>query len=244
MPIQLKPLEKPKFNKVTMECDVLIDNKLTKYPAIEQCFSRTNFTILAGLMGSGKTTLAIQMIRSLYKKCFSDIYVVIPEISLHSIAEKDNIFTKHLDPEEHLFHEYTEEVLNNIFEKLQENSSNGDFSLLVIDDFGANFKDKETEKILNKIIIKMRHLKCSVMLLCQNIYQLPKKTREVASNLITYNLGKSQMEKVFEDFMNIKKQTFEDIMKLYENPHDYLLLNIRKQKLFFKFDAEIDYDKN
>jgi DNA replication protein DnaC len=239
MSLELKPLKTPKFKGVKMECDVLIDNKLTKYPVIEDCFSRTNFTIIAGLMGQGKTTLALQMIRSLYRKCFSDMIVIIPEMSLHSIAEKDNIFLKHLDPEENIFHEYNADIMNTVYEKLQENSSDDNFTLLVIDDFGANLKDKDTEKILNKIIIKMRHLKCCVMLLCQNIYQLPKKIREVASNLITYNLGKSQMEKVFEDFMALKRNDFEAVMKLYENPHDYLLLNIRKQKLFFKFEAEV-----
>lgn len=243
MSLILKPLETPKFRKVNMECDVIIDNKLTKYPAIEDCFSRTNFTIIAGLMGQGKTTLALQMIRSLYRKCFNDMFVIIPEMSLHSIAEKDNIFLKHLDPEENIFHEYNADIMENIYNKLQENSSNGEFSLLVIDDFGANLKDKDTEKILNKIIIKMRHLKCCVMLLCQNIYQLPKKIREVASNLITYNLGKSQMEKVFEDFMALKRNQFEEVMTLYKEPHDYLLLNVRKQKLFFKFEAEVQIPK-
>lgn len=239
MSLILKSLETPKFKKVNMQCDVLIDNKLTKYPVIEDCFSRTNFTIVLGLPGQGKSTLTIQMIRSLYHKCFNDMFVIIPEMSLHSIDEKDNIFLKNLDPEENIFHEYTAEVMENVYEKLQENSHNDEFSLLVIDDFGANLKDKETEKILNKIIIKMRHLKCCVMLLCQNIFQLPKKIREVASNLITYNVGKSQMEKVFDDFFQLKRNEFEEVMKLYKSPHDYLLLNIRKQKLYFKFEAEV-----
>lgn len=239
MSLILKSLETPKFKKVNMQCDVLIDNKLTKFPVIEDCFSHTNFTIVLGLPGQGKSTLTIQMIRSLYRKCFNDMFVIIPEMSLHSIDEKDNIFLKHLDPEENIFHEYTAEVMENVYSKLQENSHNDEFSLLVIDDFGANLKDKETEKILNKIIIKMRHLKCCVMLLCQNIFQLPKKIREVASNLITYNVGKSQMEKVFDDFFQLKRNEFEEVMKLYKSPHDYLLLNIRKQKLYFKFEAEV-----
>lgn len=238
MPIELKPLAKPKLKKVEMVCDVLIDKKLTKYPVIDACFSRTNFTIVTGLMGQGKTTLAVQMINSLYRNVFTDVYVVMPANSIASIPDKSN-FTKELDPEEHLYHEYNEDTLNTIYDKLQDNAAEGNHSLLLLDDFGNDYKDKRCEKLLNRIIIRMRHLRCSVMVLAQNIYQLPKKMREVASNLVTYNLGKSQMEKIFHEFMNMKQDKFTEVMGLYKDPHDYLLLNIRKQKLYYKFEAEV-----
>jgi hypothetical protein len=238
MPIELKPLAKPKLKKVEMTCDVIIDKKLTKYPVIEDCFSRTNFTIVTGLMGQGKTTLAVQMINSLYKHVFADIYVVMPENSIASIPDKFN-FTKHLDPEEHLYHEYNEETLNTIYDKLLENAEAKNHSLLLLDDFGNDYKEKRCEKLLNRIIIRMRHLRCSVMVLAQNIYQLPKKMREVASNLVTYNLGKAQMEKIFHEFLNMKPDKFVEVMRLFKDPHDYLLLNVRKQKLYYKFEAEV-----
>lgn len=238
MPIELKPLAKPKLKKVEMACDTIIANKLTKFPVIDQCFSRTNFTIVTGLMGQGKTTLAVQMINSLYGHVFGDIYVVMPEDSIASIPDKSN-FTKHLDPDEHLYHEYNEDTLNAIYEKLKSNSADGNYSLLLLDDFGNDYKNKACEKLLNRIIIRMRHLRCCVMILAQNIYQLPKKMREVASNLVTYNLGKAQMEKIFREFMNMKEAEFLEVMRLYKDPHDYLLLNIRKQKLYYKMEAEI-----
>lgn len=238
MPIELKPLEKPKLKKVEMLCDSIIDNKLTKYPVIESCFSRTNFTILIGLPGQGKTTLATQMINSLYKGVFGDIYVVMPENSIASIPDKCN-FTKHLDPEEHLYHEYTPDTFETIYSKLQDNSADGNHSLLLIDDYGNEYKNRDVEIVLNRIIIRMRHLRCSIMILAQNVFQLPKKMREVASNIVSYNAGKSQMEKIFREFMNMKQDEFAEVMKLYKEPHDYLLLNIRKQKLYYKFEAQV-----
>jgi hypothetical protein len=238
MPIELKALAKPKLKKVDMTCDVIIDKKLTKYPVIEDCFSRTNFTIVTGLMGQGKTTLAIQMINSLYRHVFSDIYVVMPKNSIASIPDKSN-FTKHLDPDEHLYHEYNEETLNTIYDKLSDNAAEGNHSLLLLDDFGNDYKNPRCEVLLNKIIISIRHLRCCVMMLAQNIYQLPKKRREVTSNLITYNLGKSQMEKIFHEFLNMKPDKFVEVMRLFKDPHDYLLLNVRKQKLYYKFEAEV-----
>jgi len=164
--------------------------------------------------------------------------VVMPENSIASIPEKVN-FTKHLDPSEHLYYNYDEDTLNTIYDKLQENAENGNHSLLLLDDFGNDYKNKACEKLLNRIIIRMRHLRCSIMVLCQNIYQLPKKMREVASNLVSYNLGKSQMEKIFREYMSMKPDEFTDVMKLYKEPHTYLLLNIRNQKLYFKFEAEV-----
>ena len=85
----------------------------------------------------------------------------------------------------------------------------------------------------------MRHLKTTVILLCQNIYQLPKQWREIATNLITYNLGKSQMGKIFAEFYDYKENEFQQIMKLYKQPHDYLLLNLKHNRLFYRFDKEI-----
>jgi hypothetical protein len=85
----------------------------------------------------------------------------------------------------------------------------------------------------------MRHLKTSILLLAQNIYQNPKKWREVATNLICFDLGKSQMEKIFNEFFDYKKEQFDEIMKLYKNPWDYLLLNLKYKRLFFDFNEVI-----
>lgn len=244
MSLRLESLKKPKLKVVKMTCDVPIDSKLEQYEAIRTCFSRHNFTIFTGLMGQGKTSTLISYMKNIFPLCFNDVYVVIPEISLGSIPEKENIFlnVKEINNDEHLFHEYNAETLQQIYDSLTENSSEGYCSMLVVDDFGANFKtDKAAEKILNKIIIKMRHLKTSVFLLTQNVYQCPKKWREVATNFVCFNLGKSQMKKVFDEFYDYKPAQFEEIMKLYKTPHDYLLLNLKHKRLFYNFD-EVKFD--
>lgn len=241
--MKILKLEPPKMGNVNMKCDTIIDPKLEKYDAVKCAFSQCNFTILCGKMGQGKTSLAINLLRSPLHKCYHNIYVIIPEISLHSIAPKDNIFVNNV-PEEGLYHEYNESVLEDIYTKLLEHANDNEFSFLLIDDMGALFrKDKQAEVVLNKIITKMRHLKTTVMLLGQNIYQLPKKWREVATNLITYNLGKSQMAKIFEEFYDYDEKQYKQIMKLYKNPHDWLLLNLKHKRLFYKFDAEVVFEE-
>jgi DNA replication protein DnaC len=243
--MQVLNLVKPKMEKVKMMCDECIDNKMTKYPAVDCAFSQCNFTLICGKMGQGKTSLLISLIKKdapLYH-CYHHIYTIIPEISLHSISKKDNVFVNNIKPE-YLYHEYNEEVLDELFQKLEGHAQENEYSLLCIDDMGALFKkDKRALVILNRIITKMRHLKTTVFLLCQNIYQLPKTWREIATNLITYNLGKSQMGKIFAEFYDYKDEQFRQIMKLYKNPHDWLLLNLKYNRLFFKFDKEIVFDE-
>lgn len=244
--MQVINLEKPKLGKVTMKCDECIDEKMCKYPAVECAFGQCNFTMLCGKMGQGKTSTLISLLRKggpLYK-CYSHCYVIIPEISLHSIDDRDNIFIKNLEPES-IYHEYNAEVLEEIYSNLLSNAKKDEFSLLAIDDMGALFKkDKYAATILNKIITKMRHLKVTVILLCQNIYQLPKGWREIATNLITFNLGKSQMSKIFKEFYDFNEDQYLQIMKLYQSPHDWLLLNLKHNRLFYKFDKEITFEKD
>jgi DNA replication protein DnaC len=241
--MRLLKLDEPKMKPPKMHCDTIIDKKLQEYPAIECAFCQPNFTILSGKMGQGKTSLAINLIREPFKKCFHHIYTIIPEVSLQSINPSDNIFVKHLD-EEHLYNNYDVETLENIYSKLLDNSKEGEYSILLIDDFGSVFKKAKQEAVvLNKIITKMRHLRCVVILLAQNIYQLPKAWREVATNLITYNLGKSQMSKLFKEFFDYNETEFQEIMKLYKLPHDWLLLNLKYKRLFKGLGQEIIFEE-
>lgn len=243
MPIELQELEKPKMKIVEMTCDKPIDEKLLKYPAVAECLAHTHTTAILGLMGAGKTTTALSIITSIYPKCFSDIYVVMPEQSMMSIPDKHNIFKKWLNPEEHLYHDLTEEVLDTIIGKVQENSMDGNRSLVLVDDFGEKYRDKEIEQRLNHLIIKMRHYKTCVLLLGQSIKQLPAKMRSVSGNLILFNLGKMQMEQVFKEMMQIKRQDFDDLMELYKEPHDWLMVNVKKRKIFYKLEKEVKITK-
>ena len=71
-----------------------------------------------------------------------------------------------------IFHEFTAEVLQQIYDKIEDNASEGYNSLLIIDDYGADLKSKPTEVILNRICLKNRHLHCSTIILAQNYYML------------------------------------------------------------------------
>jgi len=238
--------DKPKLAKITMNCDGAIDPKLeTHGEAVKVCFSRPNFTIFSGGMGSGKTSFMISMLKGALRKTHHDIFVIIPEISLHSISDKDNIFSKHLD-EDHLYHEYNEKTLDEIYEKCKTNAEQDLYSMLIIDDFGAQMKsDKKSELILQRFITKMRHLKLGqIWILTQNYFQMPKKLRELATNIVLWNTSKSQNKKLFEEQFQIKEKEFDELMKHCPTIHDWVLLNLKYKRIFNKNWDEIVFEDN
>jgi len=115
-------------------------------------------------------------------------------------------------------------------------------TLLIIDDFQSQLKDKDIVKTLQKIITKMRHLRTTIILLNQNFQALPKQLRELTSNVITYNLGKSQMLKLFDEVIQMDKDKFNEIMDLaFVDKYDWLVINLRNKNMYSKFDRII-YD--
>ena len=239
--MRIVELEKPKLKPVKMNVDDIIDPKLEQYPAIKQCFGTSNTTLISGGTGSGKTTWLIQMLKTIFKKVYHDIFLIMPQNSLNSISEKDNVFKKYLDPE-NIFHTYDVETLETIYDKVQENASDGYYSLLLIDDMGSSLKNKAEAKLLQTMFLKNRHLRLTAFVLTQNFFQMPKLIREITNNAILFNTNKSQNEKFFNEMMNVKKDDFNTLMKRLPTTHDYILVSLKHKKMYHNWD-EILFDE-
>ena len=50
--MKIEQLNKPNLKKVKMNCDDIIDDKMKKYPMIEDLFSRSSFNIIVGKITS------------------------------------------------------------------------------------------------------------------------------------------------------------------------------------------------
>ena len=59
--VYIEELDKPELKKTKMVCDCVIDDKLTTYPMVNDCWATTSFNILTGRMGSGKTSLLVSL---------------------------------------------------------------------------------------------------------------------------------------------------------------------------------------
>lgn len=234
--------KKPRLGTITMECDKIIDEKLTKYPAVDACFSKSHTTLVSGGMGSGKTTWVLQMMKSIWSKCYEDVFIVIPENSFASISEKDNVFAKYL-PAENIYHTFDVDTMEEIYGKLEENSSEGYNSLLIIDDWGHLLKDKKMETILSKIFLKNRHLRTTSVVLVQNYYMLGKKLREIINNVVVFNTNKSQNKKMFDEQFDLTEEQFKAMMRLLPTTHDYVIANLKYKRIFHDWNELVFHDK-
>ena len=241
MPFHIIENDKPKLPKIKMNCDNPIDQKLEQIPAIKQCFSKSNVTLINAGMGSGKTTLVLQLLKGVFKGCFEDIFLLMPENSFESLNERDKIFLRKNLTDERIYHEFNEDVLTEIYEKLEENSSEKNNSLIILDDYGADLKKKANEIILNRICLKNRHLRTSILMLTQNYFMLGKKIREVVNNVIMFNCGKSQTKKLFDEQFDLTENQFKELMTLIPTRHDWLLLNLNYKKIYHNWN-EIVFD--
>ena len=91
----------------------------------------------------------------------------------------------------------------------------------------------------------MRHLRCSIWLLQQNFQALDKSLRELLSNVIVFDVGKSQLEKLFEEVLTINKKLYNQLIDfVFVNNHDWICININGNKNIYKmFDKIIIHEK-
>jgi hypothetical protein len=155
---------------------------------------------------------------------------------------ENDIYGKNL-PAEQLFDTLTFDNISQVYSEIQENSREKYNSLILIDDFQVSLKDPEILKVLQKIITKMRHLRTTIFLLQQNFQALAKPLRELASNLIIFNLGKSQLEKIFDEVIQLDKDKYQQIIDIsFKDPHDWILINLHKSRNIYKMFDQILID--
>jgi len=238
--MKIEVLDKPNLKRVKMTCDDCIDEKLKKYPMCDDLWSNTSFNVILGKMGQGKTSLVTNLIKTVFKRCFHHIIVFIPTTSRESI--ENDIYGKQL-PVEDLYDDLTEETLAEVMDKLEENSSNGEFTLLLIDDFQAALKNPNIINILQKIVTRMRHLRTSIFILQQNFQKLSKFLRELVTNVITFNVGKSQLDKLFDEIVQLDKNKYQSLIDLaFQNKNDWIAINVNGSRNIYRMFDKINFE--
>jgi hypothetical protein len=172
---------------------------------------------LCGSGGSGKTSLLLNMFKTkqLYRKKFHNIFYICPTTSFLSVEKHP--FKDH----ENIYHELTYSVLEDIYNELvdlKETEKKPLYSLIIIDDFASNLKDKEIINILNRMIIKARHINCCFFFTLQSYYYFPKILRKQITYITIFK------PKNFEEFSSLSRELFnlnqDDALKLYDYVFD------------------------
>lgn len=230
--IELIEKIKPNLNKIDFICDVPLNSKLEKYDLINNYFNKSNTTAIIGNPGSGKTSLLIHLV-NIYKKCFHSVYVFMAEESRNSI--KKSPFD--VLPEDQLFDEITPENIDEVYIRMKEDAKDGYFSLVIFDDLQDSLKDPIIVKKLGKFVANRRHLRAVNILILQNFKALDAKIRKNITNLILFNLDKTQMKTVYDEVIKIPKKDFIEVCDFtFQKPHDWLFIHIPTQIFYKEFD--------
>lgn len=232
---------KPNMGKIKFECDDEIDKKLNEYPLIRDFFNKSNTTVFLGKPGSGKTSLLVNFITKIYKKKFHKIYVFMPETSRKSL--KNNIFEKFISPDQ-LYEELNVDTINEVYEKIKANSMEGLRSFLVLDDVQKALRDNQVTKVIKNLFANRRHLKLVIFVMLQNYFALEPRLRELISNIILFKMGKAEQIKIFEEIIETKKDSFNELQTIvFDKPYQWLFVNIESQRVFKCFDEIIKNEK-
>ena len=223
--------ENIKLRKINMKAD---------YPLcadFEYCFSSfcSGFCmVINGYSGSGKTNLLVNLLsnnkkknknRCSFKKLFHTIFVVSP--SLHTL--ENNIFKDLPDECKHTeLNLDTIDEYNNIIKQQQEMNDEPNFNLLILDDVGNSIRqNKKVEDTFNKIISNRRHNNTSIIMLLQNITQIPPKIRTNLSHLITFKPKTIEEEERIYSFLKLPKKHINEFFKyIFDEPHTFLFIDM------------------
>jgi hypothetical protein len=243
MKIELIEHEKPKLPVCKMKCDGGLAEHLNNFE-LTKFMNNHSVNCLIGRPKSGKTSLLYSWFKSggknkIFKRVFDHIYLFQPKASRASM--RDNIF-EDLD-EEKKFDELTYSNLETVLSRIKESEPEENHCILM-DDMGAYLKDNETRKLFKEIIYNRRHLHISIFFCVQSWLSIEKDLRKLFSNTIIFKCSKSEMENLFNEIVETKKEHMLDIMKFcYDKPHQWLFINQDTSRMFKMYDEIIIPDE-
>lgn len=225
----------------TFKCDT----SLGKH--IPEPFSQASFfKLVVGPPGSGKTSLILGALSSkgpnrVYNKVFHDVYLVQPKSSQASI--KKSVFKNH--PVEKVYDDLNSEVLDELLELIKDNSEDGHYSLIFIDDFASALKDPDIQRTFTHIVNNRRHLFCSIICVCQSYISVPLPVRKTVSDLILFrSANKKDYISVFSELIHLPKDVADQIVQfVFRKPHDFMYIRVASNEIYRNFNKlHIEYD--
>jgi ABC-type dipeptide/oligopeptide/nickel transport system ATPase component len=230
------PSDLPIMNPIRERMDVYI-------PKINDNLPRRNGFIyaLVGAGGSGKSSLMLSMFKSprYYRGKFDNIYYFTPASSFMSVEKHP--FSNHYK----VYHELELDTLESIYEELlslkEEAIANDcpiEHSLIVLDDFANDLKDKDLSQKINKAIVKTRHLNCSWIFTLQSYTLFPKVLRKQITNATIFKPNNNEeWDSINQELLNMSKP---NLIQLYDycfdKSYQHLDIDTKESKIYKNFN--------
>ena len=228
-----EPNDLPNMNPVKERMDIYVPN-------IHENLPRRNGFVYAliGAGGSGKSSLMLSMFKSprYYRSKFDNIFSFTPQSSFLSVEKHP--FCNH----DKVYHELTPESLESIYDELlslkEESIANDcpiEHSLIVIDDFANDLKDKELAAKINKAIVKTRHLNCCWIFTLQSYTLFPKVLRKQITNATIFKPNNNEeWESINHELLQMTRP---NLLQLYDYCFNKLYTHLdidTKENKFYK----------
>jgi len=222
-------------------CDTNCVGEHLKNHPLTELLNVYGFLCVIGRPGSGKTSMTISLItqkaNKIYRKTHHHIIIIMPQNSINSLQK--NPFK--VLPDENIYNDLDDETINDIYNRVDSYSKSNEKTLLFIDDMTASLKkSKFIIDTFKKLVYNRRHLKLNIIITAQSYVNLPLDIRKNIQNLIMFKPAKKELEIVFSELFESKKDRFMDIMRMaYNEKHNFLFLNVPSQRMFKNWDEII-----
>jgi hypothetical protein len=205
------------------------------------CLNKHHTTAIIGKPGQGKSSLLYSFFKgNLLKKCYNTVFYIAPASSLKSM--QDDIFSKL--PDDQIFTELNGEVLDEIIERAK-NREDGDKICIIIDDMASQLKNSDVVSRIKLLCMNRRHMGLySLFIMSQTWKSVPFEVRRLYSNIFLFKVSPDEMETIFTETLPQYKPISNDIQKIvFNQAHEYLVINTESGRLFKKFDELIINDE-
>jgi CRISPR/Cas system-associated endoribonuclease Cas2 len=217
-------------------------------PDIVEGIARRNGGIILyiGSGGSGKTSHLLTQMKTVYKKKFHHIWYFCPSSSFLSVEKHP--FEKH----DKVHHELTTEALDDIREELtkikeeREEDDMPEYSLVIIDDFANNLKDKHLLAKLNSMLIKARHLNCCFLFTVQSYLYYPKILRKQLTWVSIFSgvRNKEEWNTITKELLKMSEQDAKTLYDyVFDKPYQHMDLDLFEEK-FYKNGNHLEITEN
>jgi Poxvirus A32 protein len=187
-----------------------------------------HITVIVGRKGSGKTVLAVNLLRDprAFKKKYHDIIIISPTFR----AQFETVW-KALDPEGIQVYD---NLSTRLLEKIHfEQNEDPKPRLLVLDDIADGLKTEVDQPVLNMLILNSRHLGLSILVLSQKVTMLSTTLRSQVDCWICYAAcSYIELEALHREMSSLpRKEFFEAFHQATQAPYAFLCVSMVKGKL-------------
>jgi hypothetical protein len=218
-------LKTPKF-----VCDYILKEIPDPWP------KKSSYMVFSGASRSGKSSLIISLLTNIhmYKKAFHSIIVAMP---LHSFSSIDNNPFLCLDEDE-LYDNLEYDTMYKIYNKIVQNAHEEYDTLLYIDDFMSDLKNRNILKLFNMMICNRRHLRLSVWTSTQVYNSIPLSNRKTINYLVIFKpKNRKEIRSVQEEMTTLDPDQFNQVLDyVFDQRFNYLIIDRDNDKTYKMFN--------